>query len=230
MKKFIVTLLVVFMALSFVMANGAKEAEPTGPVTIELWSSLTGSKAKVFDGQVAKFNETQDEVIVNVIHQGGYDMLRQKVAAAANAKNLPTLLICDYLDVAYYAQLGVLEDVSNILSEEVIGDYYEGMLKDLTVDGVLYGIPYTRSTQGFYVNNDLLRKAGIDKVTIQNGIERYNAQITANKTNMKYVKQGSTWFGQHCWDDVYDINVTKTTTQTKTKQDHIDDEWLNSLE
>ena len=164
MKKFIVTLLVVFMALSFVMANGAKEAEPTGPVTIELWSSLTGSKAKVFDGQVAKFNETQDEVIVNVIHQGGYDMLRQKVAAAANAKNLPTLLICDYLDVAYYAQLGVLEDVSNILSEEVIGDYYEGMLKDLTVDGVLYGIPYNRSTQGFYVNNDLLRKAGIDHI------------------------------------------------------------------
>lgn len=74
------------------------------------------------------------------------------------------------------------------------------------------------------------RKSGIDKVTIQNGIERYNAQITANKTNMKYVKQGSTWFGQHCWDDVYDINVTKTTTTPKTKQDHIDDEWLNSLE
>lgn len=74
------------------------------------------------------------------------------------------------------------------------------------------------------------RKAGIDKVTIQNGIERYNAQIMANKTNMKYVKQGSTWFGQHCWDDVYDINVTKTPTPLKTKQDHIDDEWLNSLE
>lgn len=74
------------------------------------------------------------------------------------------------------------------------------------------------------------RKSGIDKVTIQNGIERYNAQITANKTNMKYVKQGSTWFGQHCWDDVYDINVTKTPTPPKTKQDHIDDEWLNSLE
>lgn len=74
------------------------------------------------------------------------------------------------------------------------------------------------------------RKSGIDKVTVQNGIERYNAQIRAYNTNMKYVKQGSTWFGQHCWDDVYGINATKTPTPPKTKQDHIDDEWLNSLE
>ncbi|MGN1178793.1 MAG: ABC transporter substrate-binding protein [Candidatus Ornithospirochaeta sp.] len=200
MKKFIVTLLVVFMALSFVMANGAKEAEPTGPVTIELWSSLTGSKAKVFDGQVAKFNETQDEVIVNVIHQGGYDMLRQKVAAAANAKNLPTLLICDYLDVAYYAQLGVLEDVSNILSEEVIGDYYEGMLKDLTVDGVLYGIPYNRSTQGFYVNNDLLRKAGIDHIATT--WDEFKEQCIQMKTLGDDYYLGYAFFHQFLFDGI----------------------------
>lgn len=164
MKKFFVVLLVAALAMTSVFANGAKEVAQTGPVTIELWSSLTGSKAKVFDRQVAAFNESQNDVVVNVIHQGGYDLLRQKIAAAANAHNLPTLMICDYLDVAYYAQMGVLEDVSNVLKKEVISDYYEGMLADLTVNGTLYGIPYNRSTQGFYVNNDLLREAGIDHV------------------------------------------------------------------
>lgn len=162
MKKILSVFVLVAIVLSAVMANGSKEVVQEGPVTIELWSSLTGSKAKTFDKQVAAFNEMQNEVSVNVIHQGGYDLLRQKVAAAANAHNLPTLLICDYLDVAYYAQLGVLEDVSNVLSKDVIGDYYPSMLADLTVDGTLYGIPYNRSTQGFYVNNDLLRQAGID--------------------------------------------------------------------
>lgn len=72
------------------------------------------------------------------------------------------------------------------------------------------------------------RKAGIDKLTVQNGIAAYNAQITANNTNIKYVKQGSTWFAQHCWDDEYQPN--NSPTRPKTKQDHIDDEWLNSLE
>lgn len=72
------------------------------------------------------------------------------------------------------------------------------------------------------------RKAGIDKQTIQDGITAYNEQIKANNTNIKYVKQGSTWFGQHCWDDEY--SITNSPTRPKTKQDHIDDEWLNSLE
>lgn len=69
------------------------------------------------------------------------------------------------------------------------------------------------------------RKAGVDKLTVSNGITRYNAQIRANNTNMKYVKQGSTWFSQKCWDDEYQIN----NSPTPRKQDHIDDEWLNSL-
>lgn len=72
------------------------------------------------------------------------------------------------------------------------------------------------------------RKAGIDKQTVQDGITAYNEQIKANNTNIKYVKQGSTWFGQHCWDDEY--SITNSPTRPKTKQDHIDDEWLNSLE
>lgn len=69
------------------------------------------------------------------------------------------------------------------------------------------------------------RKAGVDKLTVSNGITRYNAQIRANNTNMKYVKQGSTWFSQQCWDDEYQIN----NSPTPRKQDHIEDEWLNSL-
>lgn len=134
------------------------------PVTVELWSSLSGTKASVFDKQVASFNESQDEVVVNVIHQGGYTILRQKVAAAANARNLPDMLICDYIDVPYYAQLGLLSSLEGLLDDELIADYYPSMLTDLKYDGELYAIPYNRSTQGFYVNNDLLRQAGIDRV------------------------------------------------------------------
>lgn len=136
----------------------------SSPVTVELWSSLSGTKANVFDKQVAAFNESQSDIIVNVIHQGGYTILRQKVAAAANAHNLPDMLICDYIDVPYYAQLGLLSSLEGLLSDDLIADYYPSMLIDLKYDGELYAIPYNRSTQGFYVNNDLLREAGIDRV------------------------------------------------------------------
>lgn len=70
------------------------------------------------------------------------------------------------------------------------------------------------------------RKAGVDKVTVQDGLTRYNAQIKANNTNEKYIMHGSTWFNGKRWDDEYQVSKA----QTRTKQDHIDDEWLNSLE
>lgn len=144
--------------------TAATETGSSEPVTVELWSSLSGTKASVFDKQVAAFNESQSDVVVNVIHQGGYTILRQKVAAAANAHNLPDMLICDYIDVPYYAQLGLLSSLEGLLSEDLISDYYPSMLIDLKYDGELYAIPYNRSTQGFSVNNDLLREAGIDRV------------------------------------------------------------------
>ncbi len=157
----LVMLLLALCTCTVIFAAGQKETQPTGPVAIELWSSLSGSKAKLFDEQVAQYNASQSEVKVNVIHQGGYSILRQKVAAAANAKNMPTLLICDYLDVAWYAQLGLLQSLDTLMPQEMLEDYYPSMLADLTYDSKLYAVPYNRSTQGFFVNNDLIKRAGI---------------------------------------------------------------------
>lgn len=70
------------------------------------------------------------------------------------------------------------------------------------------------------------RKAGVDKTTVLDGLTRYNAQITANKTNIKYVMQGSTWFNGKRWEDEYSGQPTKPTT----KQDQIDQEYLEYLE
>lgn len=71
------------------------------------------------------------------------------------------------------------------------------------------------------------RKAGVDKTTVLDGITRYNAQIKANKTASKYIMQGSTWFNGKRWEDEY---TNQPTTRPKTKQEQIDDEWLQSLE
>lgn len=70
------------------------------------------------------------------------------------------------------------------------------------------------------------RKAGVDKTTVLDGISRYNAQIKANKTKAKYIMQGSTWFNGKRWEDEY----TNQPAALMTKQEQIDDEWLQSLE
>ena len=149
-------------AMTLVLAlAGAASAEPT---QIEIWSPLTGAKATTFDALVEGFNQSQSDVKVTVVHQGGYDVVRQKMAAAFNASTMPQMVLADYIDVPLYVQRKMLKPMSDVLAPEVLNDFFPGMLVDLTVDGTVYAVPYNRTTQGFIVNNDLLKQAGIDRV------------------------------------------------------------------
>lgn len=199
-KKMLAVLVLLLSALAMGFAAGQQETKPVGPVTIELWSSLSGSKAKLFDEQVVQYNGSQNDVKVNVIHQGGYSILRQKIAAAANAKNMPALLICDYLDVAWYAQLGLLKDLDNLLAKDTLADYYPAMLSDLTYKNALYALPYNRSTQGFFVNNDLLKKAGITKAATTWDEFKQDAQTMKNLGKEYYY--GYAFFHQFLFDAI----------------------------
>lgn len=158
-KRILGLLLACVMVLSMV---GTALAET--PVQIEIWSPLTGAKAATFDALVAAYNESQSDVVVTCVHQGGYDVVRQKMAGAKNAGNMPEMVVADYIDVPLYVQRDLLLPMNNVLSQEVLDDFFPGMMVDLTVDGTVYAVPYNRTTQGFIVNKDLLKEAGIDRV------------------------------------------------------------------
>lgn len=158
MKKFLALLTVLVLALGLMATASAETTE------LEVWSPLSGAKAEAFEKLVNAFNESQTDVHVTHVSQGSYSVLRQKMAGAFNAGSMPAMLICDYIDVPKYSQRGMLLPMNEVLSEDVINDFFSGMLVDLTVNGTLYAVPYNRTTQGFIVNNDLLKQAGIDRV------------------------------------------------------------------
>lgn len=171
------------------------------PTKVVLWSSLTGAKAKAFDAQVAAYNAGQQEVAMEVVHQGNYSALRQKVVAAVSAKNLPAMLVVDYLDVAFYAQQGLLADLDGVLPKDVTGDYYPGLLADLYFEGSLYAVPYNRSTQGMYMNMDLLRQAGIKEPPKTWTEFRAQAEQFAKAMGKGYY-YGYAFFHQFLWDGI----------------------------
>lgn len=41
--------------------------------------------------------------------------------------------------------------------------------------------------------------------SVKSGIEAYVSYLKANKTERRYIKQGSTWFNQQCWEDDYEV-------------------------
>lgn len=48
-----------------------------------------------------------------------------------------------------------------------------------------------------------VRKKGVDFDVILKGLENYNEYIKQTNKSQQYIKQGSTWFNQECWNDEY---------------------------
>lgn len=55
------------------------------------------------------------------------------------------------------------------------------------------------------------RKKGITKEMIYNGLQDYIKYIKIEKIDQQYIKHGSTWFNQECWNDDYEIKREMTT-------------------
>lgn len=66
------------------------------------------------------------------------------------------------------------------------------------------------------------RKAGTSNLEIVAGLTRYKLFIQANRTEDRYIKHGSTWFNQKCWEDDYSINEKPAANNTVPSEDDYD--------
>lgn len=52
------------------------------------------------------------------------------------------------------------------------------------------------------------RQKGTTFEEIESGLKRYIAYVDKSKIKSQYIKQGSTWFNQQCWQDEYEEHVS----------------------
>ena len=65
-------------------------------------------------------------------------------------------------------------------------------------------------------------KNGTTIQQIENGINKYNEYIKITNTKDRYIKHGSSWFNQECWNDDYTIKEEITTRHIASKIDFSD--------
>lgn len=63
------------------------------------------------------------------------------------------------------------------------------------------------------------RKKGTEYQTVLDGVYSYLTYIHVNKVEDRYIKQGSTWFNQQCWNDDYSIKREATTADLAETMD-----------
>ena len=149
--------------LALVGCTPADGDQGDGPVTITFWNSFTAADRPFVEEIVQNFNDSQDEVVVDMDIQPG-DVLAQKLLPAYVAGEGPTIAAMDASAFPSYAEAGVLAPVddfyaSGLLDPDVLP---KASLDATTWDGEVYGVPMISATSMLYWNKDLFAAAGIE--------------------------------------------------------------------
>jgi len=162
-KTFLSTVMVltlIFVAL--VPGIGAQD----GPIEIEFWHAMGGDLGETVDELVTRFNESQDEIVVNATFQGSYDDTYNALLAAFETGTEPnviqnfdlaaqTMFDTGRLVPAY--ELMAADDFDSGVFVDAVRDYYsdeEGMV----------AMAFNSSTPILYYNTELLAEAGYEEV------------------------------------------------------------------
>lgn len=82
-----------------------------------------------------------------------------ELIAMMNQGTLPDIITFDAPNTWSYASSGILEDITDLISQETQNDFFE--ISKNTYEGKLYGLPIQESSAGIYYNKKIFREAGL---------------------------------------------------------------------
>lgn len=149
-----------------VLGVASAQAKQAGPVTLTMWSGLTGGDHATYVALINQFNATHPDIKVVVTYEP-WDSIAQKLPAAIASGSGPDIATPDYNagTVREYIKNGLLVPINGMLGtgpnqipSSVIAP---GITSAFTVNGNLYAAPANWSTLQLYWNKTLFAKAGI---------------------------------------------------------------------
>lgn len=167
------------------------------PVTIEFWHAMTGQLETTLQSLADKFHEENPNITVKLVAQGSYSDLSQKLMAAAKAKTSPAMAQGYASWQTEYINNRLIEDLTPYmndpevgLSEEDKNDIVPAFLEDNMWDGKLYGLPFNKSTEVLYYNQDYLTHAGVEVPTTWEELKEAAAKLTGSFNGKDVVGMG----------------------------------------
>ena len=123
-----------------------------GQVTISFWHAMSGAHGDALAYLVQKFQEENPGIVVDLVYQGGYGALQQKLVAAVAAGQPPT--IAQQYENWTVTWLDALVDLDLFLPEELLDDILPQFRQ--VFDGRIVTVPFNKSILIFYYRPDLV--------------------------------------------------------------------------
>lgn len=166
-KKSLALLLSLSMAAVSMMGAATtvfaeEAAEEKEPVELTLW--VTSRDEDDFEAEMdAKFEEEHPWITLNkIVKEGDPGNEFYQAVAAGNA---PDLVNCSFTMMDTYMKSGILEPLNGYVENwDEWGNFTKEYVDMFTLDGNVYGIPYTVAPMLFGYNKALFEEAGIEKL------------------------------------------------------------------
>lgn len=153
-------------------APGSGSFRPIDPEAATVWDRQTTETADLL-GQIAReFNESHGGLDIKLVHTGNYGDIYRKVTAGIQARVLPAMAVAYETMTSEYVRKGAVAELDPFiadpelgLSEEEFADYFPALIQTNRYPefgGKTYSFPFTKSVLLMYVNQRVLRRAGIE--------------------------------------------------------------------
>jgi len=137
---------------------------PESSVTITFWHSMTAAPAETLTQLTRRFNATHPWARVELVFQGGYDDMLNKVLASLGTADLPPLMQIQDTSTRIIVDSGAFVPVQDFIDRDGydLSDFPGAVLDYYTVDGKLYPMPFNTSDPLLYYNKTAFREVGLD--------------------------------------------------------------------
>lgn len=148
------------MVGSAVVGCGSDDATSSdGTVTLEFaqwWAPELPDGS--FEALMTEFTAQNPNIKVNLL-SGPYSSTKQQLVSGAASKTLPDVVGLDGAWVSDFAKQGAIADLTELMTE---ANYDSSQLaSQIQIEGKTYMIPVVNFVYPLFVNNDLLRQAGV---------------------------------------------------------------------
>ncbi|UCG23975.1 MAG: ABC transporter substrate-binding protein [Chloroflexota bacterium] len=141
----------------------AEEEPMAEPITIEFWHAMASDLGEVVDELAGRFNESQDEIQVNVTYQGTYDETYNALLAAFESGTEPN--ITQNFDLASQTMFdtGRLVPAHELMTaDNYDSDIFVPAVRDYYSDDTgMVAMAFNSSTPIVYYNAQMFEDAGI---------------------------------------------------------------------
>ncbi|MCO8269074.1 sugar ABC transporter substrate-binding protein [Actinoplanes sp. TRM 88003] len=142
--------------------GGSDDASSDGTVTLEFaqwWAPELPDGS--FDKIINDFQTANPTIKVKLL-SGPYASTKQQLVTGAASKTLPDVVGLDGAWVNDFAKQGAIADMTKLMADAGYDD--SQLASQIQLEGKTYMVPVVNFVYPLFVNQDLLAKAGVDKV------------------------------------------------------------------